>query len=174
MSSGNFSGPNSGGRNQFVRNQIGCVVFNLCEMMKVRSLVDVAAFTSGFLAIGVFILWTASPSYDVTKIHLKAPRNSYIGVDKIDGSEYLIAFNNVQYGPPICVIMGINGSESSDWSETFWKSAGIFYRCISRRGRGESWVFGINLLYIVLLLAIVPAFWFFRRNRAVVRRIRGK
>ena len=125
-----------------------------------------ATLLSGVLAVCSLTAWIMPPLFSPTKFCITAVRGSYISVLRINGRGCAVIFNYLQFGPPISLVTGINGSENPDLQDTQWVHLGIYYRCLHARRYADWWFFGVSLFYFVLLFAILPISWLFRRAHA--------
>ncbi len=84
----------------------------------------------------------------------------------------LVFFSSEEWGPVFNAITGLadrNGKvhlvPGLD-RDVLWNSFGVYYRCLYRHDSTTHWTLAIDLVYPLLLLAILPSIWAIHRYKS--------
>ena len=119
---------------------------------------------SAILAVGTLILWLLPPAVDARRFCISPTLQCHIGISELDGHTSLMVFNDLQLGPPICLVTGINGYPDPNLVDIQRECLGLVYRHLSYRGVNDCWFFSVSLLDFVLLFAIPAVVWLVRHR----------
>ncbi len=130
-------------------------------------LLNIAALGSATIFCLIIVAWLIAGHFDPRRQFVSLSRECHLSIDHRGEDGRLEIFNDANYGPYAGSIIAFTGDPNGPSISGFGDTAGIYYRLIRWPNGTSLWTLSVSLSYPLIVAAVLPAIWLFRRSRRV-------